>query len=107
MINGLDWFWVTAIVLIFFSAVSGMYAARQRRIKAVEKAKTPPDLRLCSCGHGVGMHDDEDCCGDVKRPTFATGLDTPSYEWVHCGCRRFDGVDSRTVLDWRPPNELR
>lgn len=30
-------------------------------------ARTPPDLRLCSCGHGVGMHG-EDPVLDWRAP---------------------------------------
>lgn len=107
MINGLDWFWLTIIVLIVASTVGGMYAARQSRIKAVEESKRPVDVRLCSCGHGVGKHSPEGCSADVKRATFEPDFDEPDYEWVPCGCRRFDGVDTEQVLNWRPPNELR
>lgn len=107
MINGLDWFWIAVIVLIVFSSVSGMYAARQSRIKAVKQAATPPDLRLCSCGHGVGMHGGDHCSAEVRRATFNPSNFDPRYEWVPCECRRFDGVDSQAVLEWRPPNELR
>jgi hypothetical protein len=107
MINGVDWFWATIIIAIVFSSVSGMYAARQSRIKAIQQARTPPDLRLCSCGHGVGMHGEDPCSWEVKRPTFTEYSYDPRYEWVRCGCRRFDGLDSQAVLEWRPPNELR
>lgn len=92
--------------------VVGVVVGRWSRSRPRD-TEMPPSGLLCSCGHGLGTHEDgTSCLAEMQRADRWDTFQHPIHWcYVPCPCRRYDGPEPpmplREVLMWQPPDSGR
>lgn len=92
------------------TAITLVGAAVGRWSRSLPQATEQEPKLMCSCGHGLGSHDEMGCRAEVPRADrWDYYRDATHWAYVPCPCSRYDGREPplplREVMTWQPPDE--